>query len=236
MDDVLHCMGMEDDGHYDWMDLNDGQGWNIKVNKRANLHGYGNAVPRHDHQQNVNNNANTNANANANAFANQNSNLNLAQGNAPYGNMNGNGNPTGSSNNLQNSNAAIAASGANTPRSRPHSSHRNSLTYARQKLKLANSTSPTGVNPTSQLPNRNRTYDSMGSHVLKSQPNAMYNNYGGSGGIRTDDPNAMYYQRQMLQRQQRAQQHQQLIQRSQGDDDGLYEDAGFCSRICCGWC
>lgn len=231
MDDVLHCMGMEDDGHYDWMDLNDGQGWNIKVNKRANLHGYGNAVPRHDHQQNVNNTAGANQNAN------QNSNLNVAQGNVPYvNNATGNVNSMGNNLNLQNANSAIPASGANTPRSRPHSSHRNSLTYARQKLKLANSTSPTGVNPTAQPPNRNRTYDSMGSHVLKSQPNGVYNSYGGNGGARSDDPSAMYYQRQMLQRQQRAQQHQQLIQRSQGDEGGLYEEAGFCSRICCGWC
>ncbi|CAR30793.1 ZYRO0E02376p [Zygosaccharomyces rouxii] len=237
MDDTLHCMGMEDDGHYDWMDLNDGQGWNIKVNKRANLHGYGNAVPRHDHQQNVNNNnANANANANANVNANENSNLNLAQGNSPYvNNTNGNGNLVGNNNNLQNSNAAMAASLGNTPKSRPHSSHRNSLTYAKQKLKLANSSPIAGVNPTSQPPNRNRTYDSMGSHALKSQTNGMYNDYRGGGGMRVDDPNAMYYHRQMLQRQQRAQQHQQLIQRSQ-EDEGLYEDAGFCSRVCCGWC
>lgn len=233
MDDVLHCLGMEDDGHYDWMDLNNGQGWNIKVNKRANLHGYGNAAPRNDYQQNLNNNAN--ANANIKSGVNQNVNLNPSHGNTPYVNNAGaNDNLMGLHNN---SNAALAAAnGSNTQR--PHSSHRNSLTYARQKLKLANSTLPAGVNPTSQPPNRNRTYDSMGSHVLKSPSNGMYSNYGGNGGIRTSDPSALYYQRQMAQRQQRGQQNQQLMQRSQGNDgdEGLYEDTGFCSKICCGLC
>lgn len=248
MDDVLHCMGMEDDGHYDWTDLNDGQGWNIKVNKRANLHGYGNAVPRQDNQQNVsnnnnknnNNNLNANPNGNANANINQNSSTNLAQNNLAYvNNPNGNGTPIGNgNNNLRNSAAAFISGDTNTPKSRPPSGHRNSLTYARQKLRLANSSSNAGLNPTPQPSNKNRTYDSMGSHVLKSQPNAIYNDYrgGGNAGIRADDQNAMYYHRQMLQRQQRAQQHQQLIQRSQEDEIGAYEDAGLCSRVCCGWC
>lgn len=43
MDDVLRERGLQEDGHYDWMDLNDGQGWDININKRTNLHGYGNA-------------------------------------------------------------------------------------------------------------------------------------------------------------------------------------------------
>lgn len=47
MDDVLKEYNLVDDGHYDWMDLNNGQGWNININKRSNLHGYGNPTPRH---------------------------------------------------------------------------------------------------------------------------------------------------------------------------------------------
>ncbi|SCU87686.1 LAMI_0D07074g1_1 [Lachancea mirantina] len=46
MDEILQERGLEDDNYYDWMDLNDGQGWNIQVNRRANLHGYGNPTPR----------------------------------------------------------------------------------------------------------------------------------------------------------------------------------------------
>lgn len=32
--------------HYDWMDLNGGRGWDSALNKKANLHGYGNPHPR----------------------------------------------------------------------------------------------------------------------------------------------------------------------------------------------
>ncbi|CAG99647.1 casein kinase YCK3 [Kluyveromyces lactis] len=46
MTQIMQENGYEEDGHYDWMDLNGGQGWNIKVNKRVNLHGYGNPTPR----------------------------------------------------------------------------------------------------------------------------------------------------------------------------------------------
>lgn len=48
MDDVLADYNIVDDGHYDWMDLNNGQGWDINVNKRSNLHGYGNPTPKHN--------------------------------------------------------------------------------------------------------------------------------------------------------------------------------------------
>lgn len=46
MTKVLQENELQEDGHYDWMDLNNGEGWNIKINKRANLHGYGNPTPR----------------------------------------------------------------------------------------------------------------------------------------------------------------------------------------------
>lgn len=32
--------------HYDWMDLNNGKGWDAALNVKTNLHGYGNPVPR----------------------------------------------------------------------------------------------------------------------------------------------------------------------------------------------
>ena len=55
IDEVLLQWHLEDDGHYDWMDLNHGEGWNIAINKRANLHGYGNATPRNNNNNNNNN-------------------------------------------------------------------------------------------------------------------------------------------------------------------------------------
>ncbi|GMF97763.1 hypothetical protein B5S33_g2863 [[Candida] boidinii] len=33
------------DGHYDWMDLNNGRGWDATINKKPNLHGYGHPNP-----------------------------------------------------------------------------------------------------------------------------------------------------------------------------------------------
>lgn len=57
IDEVMIDNKIVDDGHYDWMDLNHGKGWDIKVNKRTNLHGYGNPTPR-----NTNTNTNTNTN------------------------------------------------------------------------------------------------------------------------------------------------------------------------------
>lgn len=46
IDEVMVENKIVDDGHYDWMELNDGKGWDIRVNKRTNLHGYGNPTPR----------------------------------------------------------------------------------------------------------------------------------------------------------------------------------------------
>ncbi|KAK6198661.1 casein kinase I [Scheffersomyces amazonensis] len=45
MDKVLISLGVEEDDHYDWMDLNGGRGWDAALNKKANLHGYGNPHP-----------------------------------------------------------------------------------------------------------------------------------------------------------------------------------------------
>ncbi|CCE62741.1 hypothetical protein TPHA_0D01000 [Tetrapisispora phaffii CBS 4417] len=59
MDEVLK--GYSPEEHYDWMDLNDGCGWDIHINKRANLHGYGNPTPR---ATNRTNNSHTNNNTN----------------------------------------------------------------------------------------------------------------------------------------------------------------------------
>ncbi|AMD22622.1 HHL148Wp [Eremothecium sinecaudum] len=53
MDSVMHDLHLEENQEYDWMELNDHTGWNIKINKRANLHGYGNPNPG-----NYNNNTN----------------------------------------------------------------------------------------------------------------------------------------------------------------------------------
>ncbi|AET41662.1 casein kinase YCK3 Ecym_8392 [Eremothecium cymbalariae DBVPG len=55
MDAVMQERNVRDSEHYDWMDLNNQTGWNIAINKRANLHGYGNPHPRN------NNNTSTSA-------------------------------------------------------------------------------------------------------------------------------------------------------------------------------
>lgn len=41
MHSVLEELNMANDTHYDWMDLNGGRGWDIRLNKRNNLNGYG---------------------------------------------------------------------------------------------------------------------------------------------------------------------------------------------------
>lgn len=41
MTSVLEELHIENDSHYDWMDLNGGRGWDIRLNKRNNLNGYG---------------------------------------------------------------------------------------------------------------------------------------------------------------------------------------------------
>ncbi|KAG7697561.1 hypothetical protein KL930_000384 [Ogataea haglerorum] len=51
---VLDDIGDVADGHYDWMDLNGGRGWDATINKKPNLHGYGHPNPpgeRHRHSQ-----------------------------------------------------------------------------------------------------------------------------------------------------------------------------------------
>ncbi|VEU20771.1 DEKNAAC101717 [Brettanomyces naardenensis] len=48
---VLDDIGATADGHYDWMDLNGGRGWDYSINKKPNLHGYGHPNPPHRHQQ-----------------------------------------------------------------------------------------------------------------------------------------------------------------------------------------
>ncbi|ODQ79239.1 hypothetical protein BABINDRAFT_22648, partial [Babjeviella inositovora NRRL Y-12698] len=45
MDLALESLGEADDGYYDWMDLNNGRGWDLTLNKKPNLHGYGNPDP-----------------------------------------------------------------------------------------------------------------------------------------------------------------------------------------------
>lgn len=45
MDKALVSIDETEDGHYDWMDLNGGRGWDAALNKKANLHGYGNPHP-----------------------------------------------------------------------------------------------------------------------------------------------------------------------------------------------
>ncbi|QRG39440.1 hypothetical protein FDK38_003882 [Candidozyma auris] len=45
MDKALASIDEVEDGHYDWMDLNGGRGWDAALNKKANLHGYGNPHP-----------------------------------------------------------------------------------------------------------------------------------------------------------------------------------------------
>lgn len=45
MEKALQLIDATEDGHYDWMDLNGGRGWDAALNKKANLHGYGNPHP-----------------------------------------------------------------------------------------------------------------------------------------------------------------------------------------------
>lgn len=46
MSDALKQSGLQEDGVYDWMLLNNGQGWSYSANKKTNLHGYGQARPK----------------------------------------------------------------------------------------------------------------------------------------------------------------------------------------------
>lgn len=45
MDKAFISIEASDDKHYDWMDLNGGKGWDAALNRKANLHGYGNPHP-----------------------------------------------------------------------------------------------------------------------------------------------------------------------------------------------
>ena len=56
MDSVLEQSGQKDDQIYDWMSLNDGYGWDIRINKRSNLHGYGGAQNNNNYNNNNQNN------------------------------------------------------------------------------------------------------------------------------------------------------------------------------------
>lgn len=49
---VLDDINATADGHYDWMDLNGGRGWDYSINKKPNLHGYGHPNPPHHHNHN----------------------------------------------------------------------------------------------------------------------------------------------------------------------------------------
>lgn len=50
MDLALESLSETEDDHYDWMDLNGGKGWDAQINKKPNLHGYGNPTPRNNTQ------------------------------------------------------------------------------------------------------------------------------------------------------------------------------------------
>jgi casein kinase 1 len=63
---VLIISSDYNNAHYDWMDLNNGRGWDAALNKKTNLHGYGNPTPRKQ-----TNNTATNANIPAHGKAAQ---------------------------------------------------------------------------------------------------------------------------------------------------------------------
>ena len=50
MDAALESIHETEDGYYDWMALNGGKGWDSQINKKPNLHGYGNPTPRNTQQ------------------------------------------------------------------------------------------------------------------------------------------------------------------------------------------
>lgn len=58
MDKALLLIDAVEDGHYDWMDLNGGRGWDAALNKKANLHGYGNPHPPQQRRKANNTNVN----------------------------------------------------------------------------------------------------------------------------------------------------------------------------------
>lgn len=58
MDKAFISIEATEDNHYDWMDLNGGRGWDAALNRKANLHGYGNPhppqPPQNKHRQSSN--------------------------------------------------------------------------------------------------------------------------------------------------------------------------------------
>lgn len=64
MDKAMASIDRKEDGHYDWMDLNNGKGWDAALNKKANLHGYGNPHPPQQQHAAGNNANNHNINPN----------------------------------------------------------------------------------------------------------------------------------------------------------------------------
>lgn len=51
---VLDDMNDSADGTYDWMKLNGGRGWDLTINKKPNLHGYGHPNPPNDKRRHKN--------------------------------------------------------------------------------------------------------------------------------------------------------------------------------------
>ncbi|CCF58649.1 hypothetical protein KAFR_0F00520 [Kazachstania africana CBS 2517] len=45
---VLDDLNLAPDGQYDWMKLNGGRGWDLSINRKPNLHGYGHPTPPND--------------------------------------------------------------------------------------------------------------------------------------------------------------------------------------------
>lgn len=57
MSKALISIDEKEDDHYDWMDLNGGRGWDAALNKKSNLHGYGNPHPPQRSRKIANNTA-----------------------------------------------------------------------------------------------------------------------------------------------------------------------------------
>lgn len=48
---VLDDLGEQADGDYDWLHLNGGRGWDLLINKKPNLHGYGHPNPPNERER-----------------------------------------------------------------------------------------------------------------------------------------------------------------------------------------
>lgn len=82
MSKALISIDEKEDDHYDWMDLNGGKGWDAALNKKANLHGYGNPHP--PQRSRKINNANNSSGPNSRTPLHGSSQVQLS-GNNPYG-------------------------------------------------------------------------------------------------------------------------------------------------------